>query len=190
MNELQRSIARIEDMLNSGQIEGAKHLLYIAQGHAQSVTDLISAQVMSMTEQQLKINKLNADVAMYKERMEHWKRRCRSIEDDARNIIPSTFKTWWAMIEAEYEIMQEKFNDSAIALNYMGCGASCHVTAGEIRKMLGEAEDETLQNLLAYGLHENLHGSDQETGFTVKDSKTEFIDCVYIEKLDGSDQDA
>lgn len=123
---------------------------------------LIDAQVKSMTELHLRVKELTADVAMYKERMEYWENRARSFEEDARNIIPATFKAWWAMIEAECYIQQEPLEDSAIALNYMGHGASCHVTAGEIRDMLGCKTDDTLQELRAHGLEDHLDGGNQD----------------------------
>lgn len=52
------------------------------------------------------------------------------------DVIPSVFRTWWAMHEAEWELSDTPVADDAIVLAYMGCGASCHVTAGAIRKML------------------------------------------------------
>lgn len=32
--------------------------------------------------------------------------------------------------------------DETVVLHYMGCGASCHVTAGDIRSMLAAREAE------------------------------------------------
>jgi hypothetical protein len=51
-------------------------------------------------------------------------------------LLSSTFAMWWTMIEAEHELSEESIKDDQIILNYMGCGASCHVTAGDIRKLL------------------------------------------------------
>ena len=51
-------------------------------------------------------------------------------------LIPSTFRTWWAMIEAGRELEGRPLNDFDVVLQYMGNGASCQVTAGQIRKML------------------------------------------------------
>lgn len=52
------------------------------------------------------------------------------------NAIPSTFKLWWSMIEADGELAEKPLNDSDIVLSFMGNGGSCQVTAGDIRKML------------------------------------------------------
>lgn len=161
MNELQRNLVRIEELLEQGAISGAKHALWQAQEHARSSESLINAQTHSMTELSLKVKALAADSAMYKERMAYWEKRARSAEEDARNIIPSAFKVWWAMVESDCELQNSPLNDSDIALNYMGNGASCYVTTGEIRKMLGEPDD-TLDNLRTHGLEDHLTGSDSD----------------------------
>jgi hypothetical protein len=51
-------------------------------------------------------------------------------------LIPSTFRTWWAMIEAGRELEGRPLKDFDVVLQYMGNGSSCEVTAGQIRKML------------------------------------------------------
>lgn len=63
------------------------------------------------------------------------------MSQDIADPIPSTFRIWWAMIEAEYQIDGQVLSDDDIALNYMGCGASCSVTVGEIRAMLSATQN-------------------------------------------------
>ena len=44
---------------------------------------------------------------------------------------------WWVMVEAERELAGDPpFKDSDVILNYMGCGASHNVTAGDIREAI------------------------------------------------------
>lgn len=56
------------------------------------------------------------------------------IHDD---ISRSTFALWWSMVEAENNLAEYPIKDDEIILHYMGCGASCQVTAGDIRNLLG-----------------------------------------------------
>lgn len=46
------------------------------------------------------------------------------------------FATWWAMVEAQQELLGNAIPDKEIALHFMGSGASTSVTAGQIRAML------------------------------------------------------
>ena|SRR5688572_25958158 len=55
-----------------------------------------------------------------------------------RAIIPSTFRVWWAMIEAESEINGTVLKDEDVVLGHMGIGASCQVTVGDMRAMLNQ----------------------------------------------------
>lgn len=72
----------------------------------------------------------------------HANRRAEANKEMALTFSPpakalSIFKTWWAMNEAEWELTGTVVSDSEIILHYSGSGASCHVTAGDIRKMVG-----------------------------------------------------
>ena len=57
-----------------------------------------------------------------------------------QEISNSTFGLWWAMLEAEHELAEQPISDDATILHYMGCGASCQVSAGDIRKLLGRTK--------------------------------------------------
>lgn len=46
------------------------------------------------------------------------------------------FAMYWGMIEAHNELAGEPLKDDAVALRFMGSGASTQVTVGQIRKML------------------------------------------------------
>lgn len=49
----------------------------------------------------------------------------------------SLFATWWSMVEAGRELDGDpRIPDDAIILNYSGNGASCFVTAGDIREIV------------------------------------------------------
>lgn len=48
----------------------------------------------------------------------------------------SLFATWWAMTEADHELMEERLPDDTLVVQFMGSGASCQVFAKDIRRML------------------------------------------------------
>lgn len=48
----------------------------------------------------------------------------------------SPFSIWWAMVEAQQELLKQPIPDKEIVLHFVGSGASTSVTAGQIRKML------------------------------------------------------
>lgn len=54
------------------------------------------------------------------------------------NSGKASFSAWWAMIQAEAELIDKSIPDDAVVLHYMGCGASHQVTAKDIRDMLAE----------------------------------------------------
>ena len=64
------------------------------------------------------------------------------LADHSEDVQKSTFSLWWSMVEAEHDLAGEPIKDNEIILHYMGCGAICQVTAGDIRKMLGRNQSE------------------------------------------------
>lgn len=48
----------------------------------------------------------------------------------------SAFTTWWAMFEAECELAGAPIPDHAVVIQFMGSGASSHVTAGQLREIV------------------------------------------------------
>jgi hypothetical protein len=54
-----------------------------------------------------------------------------------RSIIyeANPFKCWWSMVDAEAELLGNTIADDYPVLTFMGSGASCNVTAGDIRNM-------------------------------------------------------
>lgn len=73
MNELTRSLVRVEEMIKGKLYSGALSCICISQNHALSATKLISDQSKVMTEQALKIKELT-------ERMAYWQKRAEYAE--------------------------------------------------------------------------------------------------------------
>lgn len=107
MNELTRSLVRVEDLIKNGENAGALNCLWISQNHAISAVKLISDQSKAMTEQALKIKELT-------ERMEYWQKRAESAEADIKEldeqepvaIIGDTYGLFWIGNEAIAPIIE------------------------------------------------------------------------------------
>jgi hypothetical protein len=50
-----------------------------------------------------------------------------------QSVAVSLFTCWWAMLEAEAEVTEQPFDPEAVALSFMGCGASTMVTVKHLR---------------------------------------------------------
>ena len=50
----------------------------------------------------------------------------------------SLLATWWSMTKIHHELAGEPIPEDAVVLNFMGSGASCHLT----KKQLDEAIEE------------------------------------------------
>lgn len=74
MNELTRSLVRVEELLNSKEIAGALNCLWIAQGHALTAVKLINVQASLinsqssiLSNQQIKINELSERLKFFED---------------------------------------------------------------------------------------------------------------------------
>ncbi len=76
INELTRSLDRVEELIHQDSIRGALTQLSIAYNHAMTAVKLINDQASLLTSQQIKINELS-------ERLDYWEKRARSAESEA-----------------------------------------------------------------------------------------------------------
>lgn len=79
MNELTRSLVRVEELIKNGENAGALNCLWISQNHALSAVKLIKDQSSAMTEQALKIKELT-------ERMHYWQKRDETHEAEIKEL--------------------------------------------------------------------------------------------------------
>lgn len=91
MNELTRSLDRVEELIHQESIRGALTQLNIAYNHSLTAVKLINDQAALLTKQQLKINELS-------ERMEYWQKRSESAETEIDELDDQepvgTCKVW------------------------------------------------------------------------------------------------
>lgn len=87
INELTRSLVRVEDLIKGGENAGALNCLWISQNHALSATKLISDQSKVMTEQALKIKELT-------ERLGYWQKRAESAEAEIKGLDDQDVFKW------------------------------------------------------------------------------------------------
>lgn len=86
MNELTRSLVRVEELLNAEQCAGALNCLWISQEHARQAIKLINDQAALLTKQQLEIITLNKDVQIQKERTAYWEKRDKTHEAEIKEL--------------------------------------------------------------------------------------------------------
>jgi len=80
MNELTRSLDRVEELIHQDSIRGALTQLNIAYNHALTAVKLIKDQAALLTKQQLDIQKVNAAYSLMSQAHFHWKDRARFSE--------------------------------------------------------------------------------------------------------------
>ena len=51
------------------------------------------------------------------------------------NSSANLFTFWWSLVEADAQLLDEPIKDDAVILHFMGSGASCIVTAKDIRNV-------------------------------------------------------
>jgi len=71
MNELTRSLDRVEELMHAKQYSGALTCLGISQNHALTAVKFIKDQAELLTKQQLKINELSERMAYWQQRAEY-----------------------------------------------------------------------------------------------------------------------
>lgn len=86
MNELTRSLVRVEELINGKQYQGALTCLEYVKNHALTAVKLIKDQAALLTKQQLEIITLIKDVEIQKERADMQYKRAVSAEAEINEL--------------------------------------------------------------------------------------------------------